>query len=247
MIRTALDDSAEVHACYARIAGMPYVRKSVNNIHQEITINFNGADKLTADLNFVAISSFTLDEVDLGANTLRSKEAAADGSVAVNTPALQEADAFNTSSDVPRIALTRVQDGVENADPLFAFVQEFSLSINNNVNRLTAVGTFGAFDVTVGTFEVSANATAYFSDVAAIQAVRDTADVSFDFHLFRANRGISFDLPLVTLGDGRPNVAQDEAITIPLSNEAATGAKVDSTLDHTLLIVVWDYLPNAAS
>jgi hypothetical protein len=220
-----------------------YVAGAVGN---ELSINVATADKVTADIAYVATNSFSINEVTTGANTLRSKEAAADGSVAVNTPAIVEADAFNTSSDVTRIALTLVQDGVENPTPLFAFVQEITIAINNNVTPAGAVGVFGAFDVTVGTFEVSANATAYFNDVAAVEAVRNTSDVTFDFHVVKQNAGISFDLPLVTVGDGRPNVAQDEAVTIPLTNEAASGAKVSPDLDHTLLIVAWPYLPAAA-
>lgn len=215
------------------------------NIGNELSIELNTADKITAQIAYLSTNSFTLDEVDLGANTLRSKEAVADGSAA-NAPAIVEADAFNTSSDVIRIALTPVVDGTENPTPLFAFVQQITLGINNNASRNNAIGVFGAFDVTVGTFEVDADLTAYFTDVAAIQAVRDAADVSFDFHLYKANAGISFDLPLVTLGDGRPNVAQDEPITIPITNQASTGAKVHPDLDHTLLIVFWDYLPALA-
>lgn len=218
----------------------------VGALPNELTFNIGTADKVTVDVGLVAVDSTTIDENTTGADTIKSAAAAAAGSVSANSPPIVEADLFNTSSDVQRVALTQLEDGVENPEPLFAFVQEFSLSINNNVTPNKAVGVFGAFDVTVGTFQVDANATAYFADVAAIQAVRDTVDVSFDWHFVRDNGGVSFDLPLVTLGDGRPNVAQDEPITIPLSNEAATGAKVNATLDHTLLIVFWDYLPDAA-
>lgn len=217
------------------------------NVGSELTINVGTADKVTVDIAYIATDSFAINENTTGANTLRSKEAAADGSTAVNLPAIVEADPFNTSSDVSRIALTVLEDGTENPTPLFAYVQELSVAINNNVSPAGAVGVFGAFDVTVGTFEVSANMTAYFNDVAAITAVENTSDVSFDMHLVKSNAGISLDLPLVTLGDGRPNVAQDEAVTVPLSNEAATGAKIATSLDHTLLFVFWDYLPDAAA
>lgn len=210
----------------------------------EFNFNVTTADKITMDLGYVGTNSFTLNE-NTGGVTLRSKEAVDDGSAA-NAPAIQEADPFNTSSDIKRIALTVLEDGTENPTPLFAYIQELTLTINNNATPDKAVGVFGAFDVTVGTFEVSANMTAYFNDTAAIQAVRNTSDVSLDMHFVKSNAGISFDLPLVTLGDGRPNVALNEPVTIPITNDAVTGAKISQNLDHTILFVFWDYLPALA-
>lgn len=206
----------------------------------ELNISVSSADKVTVDLTYVALDSTTIDENITGANTLKSKLGTA------TKVSLAEADLFNTSSDVPRSSLTSMVDGDEAPTPLFLFLQEYSISVNNSLTANKAVGVFGSCGVTVGQFIVDANATAYFSDVAAIQAVRNTTDVSLDFHLTKENAGVSVDLPLLTLGDGRPNVAQDEAVTLPLTNAAATGAKIDPTLDHTLLFVFFDYLPTAA-
>ena len=66
------------------------------------------------------------------------------------------------------------------------------------------------------------------------------------YHLVKSNSGISFDVPLLTLGDGRLSVEQDAPITIPLTPDAVSGAKIFSGLNHTLLITFWDYLPNLA-
>jgi hypothetical protein len=120
------------------------------------------------------------------------------------------------------------------------------LTVNNNVSPDKAIGVLGAFDASVGDFEVGGEVTAYFSDVAAIAAVRANSDVTLDIILARANTGVVVDLPLVALGDGRLSIEKDKAVTLPLSLEAATGAKVLSTMDHTLLMVFFDYLPTAA-
>lgn len=201
-------------------------------VPSQVTFNIPNSSKLTVDLAFVAGDSSTID----GPTALKSG----------NRPALVEADAFNTSSDFSRINLSQVIAGNEAPTPLFAFALELSLNINNNLSPNKAVGTLGAFDVSAGTFQVGGSVTAYFSDVSAISAVRNNVDASIDMIMVRANAGIAIDLPLVSLGNGLADVQQDQPIQLPLQMDAATAAKIDAGLDHTAMMVFFDYLPNAA-
>ncbi len=202
----------------------------------QATFNIPQANKLTVDLSFVGADNETID----GPTTLKTG----------NRPGLEESDAFNTSSDFSRIKLAQVVSGDEAPAALFAFAQELTVTINNNVSPNKAVGTLGAFEVTAGTFQVGGSITAYFANVSAVNAVRNNVDITLDAILVKgatgAKAGIAIDLPLISLGDGRPNVEQDRPITLPLNMDAATAAKIDPTLDYTAMLVFFDFLPNAA-
>lgn len=213
-----------------------YIRGAIAN---EFTFTVTQAAKVTADVSFQGLNGYTLDENTEGVVLLSKVE----GATAL---AITESDAFNTSSDVARINLSPVTDGVSDTTPLFAFVQEITFGIKNNLVANKAVGVVGAFEVTAGLFEVSGKITAYFADVAAVSAVQQNENISLDTHLVKSNAGITLDLPLLTLGDGRPTVAQDQPITLPLTHDAASGARVNAALNYTMLMVFWDYLPNAA-
>lgn len=206
-----------------------YIEGQVPN---EFTFNIPTAEKIVCNLAFVGADHTTKD----GATALKTG----------TRPTLEESDAFNTSSNIPRIKMAVHSTTDEAPTALFAFLQELNITINNNVTANKAIGVMGAFEATAGTFMVSGELTAYFADVAAVAAVRANEDVTLEMHLAKANTGMSIDLPLLTLGNGRLDVAQDEPITLPLSMDAATGAKLDTNLNHTLLMSFYDYLPTAA-
>lgn len=202
----------------------------------ELVFNIPSANKVTVNLGFIAGDSSTID----GPTSLKTG----------TRPALVEADAFNTSSDFSRIRLAVFTDGTEAPTPLFAFAQELTITINNNLSPDKAVGTLGAFEVTAGTFQVGGQITAYFADVAAIDSVRNNDNITLDLAMVKgaagAKAGIVIDLPLITLGDGRPDVVQDASIKLPLSMDAATAALIDANLDYTAMMIFFDTLPDVA-
>jgi hypothetical protein len=194
-----------------------------------MVLNVGTADKVTVDLSFIGADQETID----GPTSLK----------AGTRPAVVESDAFNTSSDFTRLKMAVHSATSETPTALFAYLTELTLTLNNNLKPNKAVSVLGAFEVSAGTFQVDGSMTAYFSNTSAIDAIRANSSVTLDMAVAKNNAGIALDLPLITLGDGKLEVEQDEPILIPLTSEAAAGSGVDANMDHTLLMVFFDYLP----
>ncbi len=202
-------------------------------VANEMTINYATADKITVDISGIAIDVSTVD----GPTALKSG----------TRPTLVSGDAYNTSNDISRLKLS-VLDRTLGSNPtaLFAFLTEFSININNNVSPNKAISVLGAFDVTAGQFNVEGSMEAFFADVTAVSSIRNNDDITLDVAMVKGSTGLKsgilIDVPLITLGDGRLSVEQDESITLPLDIPAGA----DRVFDHTLLWMFWDHLPDAA-
>lgn len=207
-----------------------YVKGAVPN---ECSIQFSEGAIVTMDVAFLGTDYFTRD--------------ATDGPLAGTRPALVESDGFSGNADVRRVRMSSVPEGAAAPTPLFNFVREASVTVNNNVSENRALSRVGAIDMTEGMFEVTGDLTVYFVDVSAAQAVRDNADITFDLAFAKANKGFVIDLPLITLGDGRNQVEANEPITIELEQMAASGAKYDPAFNFTLSLSFFEYLPEVAS
>jgi len=208
----------------------------VGSVPNQLTFNFNTADKVTADISFVS--------------TDNEQRTATTGLKSGTRPALSSGDAYNTTNDFSRLKMAILDPIDSNPTALFAYLTDFTVVINNNVSPNKAISVLGAFEVTAGQFNVDGNATAYFSTIEAVQAIRNNSDVTLDFAMVKGRTvdsnaitsGVLVDIPLIALGDGRLNVEQDQPVTLPLSTPAAA----DLTFNHTLLMMFYDYLPAAA-
>jgi len=202
-------------------------------VANEFVLNFNQADKISSDVRFVAADQ------ELYSGT--------DGLKAGTRPDIENADAQNTSTDLKRVRLARVVNGNEAPTPLFAFVPQLTLTINNGVEPLKALTVLGAFDMSAGDFVVTASLQGYFSDIAAISAIRDNDSLTMDIMAFKDNQGWVIDLPLCTAGDGSVQVEKDRPMMVPLTLECASGEEVDPNLDYTAMWIFFDGLPARAS
>lgn len=200
-----------------------YLEGAVAN---EYELKFDTADKLTADLSFIALNQ-----------TIRNGTT---GVKAGTRLSVIDEDAFNTSNDVFQLRIF-VYGTTPTPASLFAYAQEGSIMVKNNCAGAKAIGVLGSFDVNVGSFDVDSELTVYFSDVAAIQAIKDNASVGFNMITAQRNAGIVYDIPLLTIQGGRPDIKANEPIALPLKNQ---GAK--SRFGFTIAQTYFAYLPTVA-
>lgn len=200
----------------------------VGSYPSELTINIPVTDKLNADMAFISLDNVQRDG-------LTGPKAGA------HIESLDE-NAINTSSDVYRQKLSIYDPANLNNPALFGFVSEASISIKNNIEPLKAIGVLGAFDASVGDFEVDGSITAYFTTIDGVQAVRNNSDVGFDTIFTSGNAGQVFDIPLISLGNGRLNVEIDSAITLPLDTMG-----VENANGYSMSYTNMAYLPDIAT
>lgn len=193
----------------------------------ELTLNVGQAALCTVDLAFVACAH----EPRSGSQGLKLG----------TRPAMLGQDAFNSTDHVARVRLCEIDPTTATPRPLVGHFTDISLSINNNVSGNKAVGTLGAFATSAGKFEVAGELQAYFTDMAGPLAVRRNADLTLDYVFIKDGAGIVWDIPLLGLGGGTPNVEPDQPIMLPLENNAAMGK-----FGYTLLVQFFPYLPELA-
>ena len=192
----------------------------------EFSMKASQGDMLKADLTFTATN-----------NEYRTGTLLSDVRL---SPALGESG-INTTSDVRAVRLTLVDKNKSTSTPLFAYVTEAEVAVNNNLSESKALGVFGAIDVSAGNFEVTAKTTAYFTTVDAVKAVRNNADAGLYMLFATNNKGFIFDVPLVGLGGGALSVEKDNPITLQLD---ANGAEND--FGYTMMYISFPVLPKIA-
>lgn len=203
-----------------------------------LTVNIPTSDLVNVDLGFLAFDHQT------HAGTVGDPRPSDAGSI-VN---LEQAQPFNSTNDVLRneMAILPVETSPDATPVRIAdSLTEATLSLGLNGQTTKRIGTFGAFGVVLGTFTFATSVTVYFEEVSQVQAVRNSTRVGWTIGFakeFNGRRaGVLIDVPLGKLGEGRLNVAQNQAITLPLSHRAAR----HGTLDYAVKITEFWYLPDA--
>jgi hypothetical protein len=201
-----------------------YLTGSVPN---QLTLNLPQASKLSVDLSYVGLDV--------------EQRSGVTGIKAGTRVGLPGEAAFNTSHDVYLSRLAIVDTTTLNPAALFAFASDIKITVDNGATPNKAIGVLGGFGVASGDFAVSGTLTAYFATIAAIQAIKNNADVALQTIFARANSGMIFDIPLLTLGGGGIKIEKDKPIHVDLTQDAAK-----SVAGFTFMANFFEYLPTIA-
>lgn len=150
---------------------------------------------------------------------------------------------YNNSNEVYMSVLSVVPNDSEvtKAQPLFTYMENASITINNNGSENKAVGVLGNFDISAGKFDVTGECSCYFTNVDTIKALQENVDAGLQVILSRNNEGMIFDIPCMGVGSSIPSVADGEPVKMSLT---ANGAK--SKFGYTFTYNNFAYLPQVA-
>lgn len=196
-------------------------------VANELTLNIPLTDKHTADFGYMALDN--------------EQRTGADGVKSGTHTELAKQVPYNASSGVFRLQMSILDETTLNPTAMFGYASDATFTINNNATATKAIGSLGGIDINVGNFVVGGSVTAYFTQVEAVQAIRNNADVGFNAILAQANKGLVYDVPLLGVGGGRLNVEKDAPITLPVEN---MGAENDE--GYTMSYTSFAYLPTVA-
>lgn len=142
--------------------------------------------------------------------------------------------AFNTSADMGRIRITKVDESDLTTD-----LKSMSITINNNVSPEKVLGTLGAKYMNYGNFEVSAEGQVVFSNEDVLAAIRNNTTSSMDFTIENDDGAIYVDIPALTIGGGAEDFPANESVLLNVTCEAFA----DPILDTSIGVTIYPYIP----
>lgn len=205
----------------------------VGSVFDSASFNYNPATKITIDPKFMS----TNQELRTGVVGLK----------AGTRPAIENADAQVTSSDLKRCRIATVVPGTSNPAALYSFIDTLTVNVSNNSVPQKALTVLGAYDYAHGDFKVGGSFTGTFFTIDGVAAIKNNTNCTIDIMEFKNNAGWVMDMPLVCLGDGSLVVEKDKAIKNPVTFECASGEEININLDYTLAKTFFDFLPNLAA
>jgi len=208
-----LERSFTFEGTYADLdsAGVPEYDYSIGNYCNEIGMTLPLADKATVTYGFVGQDTN---------NPTVTREDHTNGTVVH-----QLTEAFNTSSDIIRLRITKVDETGLSTD-----FKSATVTFNNNVSGEKVLGYLGSKFLNTGIFEVNIEAQLLFTKGDVIDAIRANDTVTMDYIVRNNDGAIAVDIPSMTMGGGAREFPVNETILISLTGEAFEDATLGTSM-----------------
>lgn len=198
----------------------PMFEYSIGNLANTMELKLPLNDKSSVSFGFVG--------TDTQVPTITRKTGA-------STPVLPYQTApFGTAQDIARLRLTQLDE-----DGLTTCFKDLTLKLGNNVSPEKCLGVLGATYMNAGNFEVDIDTEVLFTNSEVVNAIRNNETVTMDFLLRNGDGALGFDIPAMTLGDGKKSYPINESIKIKLTGEAF----IDPTLGTSIGISIFPAVP----
>lgn len=193
---------------------------SEGNVGDELKLNFPMAAKATMNASFVGTDTLDISGSQLsGGSTAR---------------VVVQDDLFNDSNQMIRVRATQYDE-----TGLTTYFKNCSVSFKNNASPLKVLGSLGALDINYGTFMVSVEAQAVFTEPDLLTAINDSTVVTMEIAMRNADGGFVLDLPSVQFGGGKRDMPKNEEVLVNLAGKAVK----DGTLGYAASISLFPWLP----
>ncbi len=127
------------------------------------------------------------------------------------------------------------------ADALFGFLSEATVTLNSNMTANTALGQFGAFDITAGVMDVAGTVTGYFTNLEAQKAIQNNKSGQLTFIFANSDGAVVLDVPEMDMSGLRLTVTSGSPVTLPI-----TPSGYMNKFGYTVSYQRFSYLPPTA-
>jgi len=142
---------------------------------------------------------------------------------------------FNTATEIRRIP--RLVDSSGNVN--LANVQDWKLTLKNNIDAPNQQGTLGPFQLLPGEMDVDVAMTGFLMQPDLMGSIHNNTTLAFDVALANGDGGVLLDVPAGTFVDGTPKFPQNTANTLA----GNLMAHRDPVTNMTFAIQKYAYLP----
>lgn len=222
----AVDDADYLSRSFQMEAAFPNLGAGGATEYQYSKGNFCNTAAFALPLTDKSTISFSFVGTDTE-NPTASRKTGADSA----TAPIQTA-AFNTSSDIARLRVTKVDESGLSTD-----FKSLTLTLNNNVTAEKVIGQLGAKFMNTGDFEVNIEAQLLFTSGDVIAAIRDNETVTMDFMVKNDDGVIAVDLPSMTLGGGGRDFPVNESVLINIPSQAFKDDTLGTSIGISLMPV----------